>query len=97
MRQQVGLNIEVAVCRLYCRCCRLVIVIAYFEQLFASILIAGHRRLMLHHLPPLFASPARAAPSRRTMGQDRQKCKETSSPLADKQQTGEHVEYKNFS
>lgn len=59
--QQVGLNIEVAVCRLYCRCCRLVIVIAYFEQLFASIiLIAGHRRLMLHHLPPLFASPALA-------------------------------------
>ena len=61
MCQQVGLNIEVAVCRLYCRCCRLVIVIAYFEQLFASIiLIAGHRRLMLHHLPPLFASPALA-------------------------------------
>ena len=65
--QQVGLNIEVAVCRLYCRCCRLVIVIAYFEQLFASIiLIAGHRRLMLHHLPPLFASPALAAPSRQS-------------------------------
>ena len=32
-----------------------------------------------------------------TVGQDLQKCKETSSPLADKQQTGEHVEYKNFS
>ena len=34
--------------------------------------------------------------ARRTVGQDRQKCKETSSPLADKQQkTGEHVEKKN--
>ena len=36
--------------------------------------------------------------ARRTVGQDRQKCKETSSPLADKQQkTGEHVENIKFS
>ena len=35
---------------------------------------------------------------RHTVGQDRQKCKETSSPLADKQQkTGEHVENIKFS
>ena len=34
----------------------------------------------------------------RTVGQDRQKCKETSNPLADKQQkTGEHVENIKFS
>ena len=36
--------------------------------------------------------------SRHTVGQDCQKCKETSSPLADKQQkTGEHVENIKFS
>lgn len=34
---------------------------------------------------------------RRTVGQDCQKCKETSSPLADKQQKrGEHVENIKF-
>ena len=37
-------------------------------------------------------------PRRHTVGQDCQKCKETSSPLADKQQkTGEHVENIKFS
>ena len=39
-----------------------------------------------------------AHPARRTVGQDRQKCKETSNPLADKQQkTGENVENIKFS
>ena len=46
----------------------------------------------------MMSASSTAAMYCRTVDQDRQKCKETSSPLADKQQkTGEHLENIKFS